>query len=310
MTTKRGASVISFVAELLKYPQEYLRMVKKTDQDPSVVRVDILELKSGRYIERHSYPRLVKNKITGRVMSFRDISESRNAEERLRQSERQLRALTARAESVREEESTRIAREIHDELGQSLTGLKMDIKWIEKHLESSQKPLRERAVQMSELIDGTIQTIRKIATELRPSILDSLGFLPAIEWQADEFQDRTGIECTLAPPEKNLHFSKEQSIGLFRIFQETLTNIARHADATRVEVRFIEDRDHFVFSVHDDGKGITDKDLANPNSLGILGMTERARLFGGELTVEGKRGAGTCVSVRVPLNHGKVERAR
>jgi signal transduction histidine kinase len=231
-----------------------------------------------------------------------DRRERQHAEDRLRRSLEQLRALTSYLQYVREEERTRIAREVHDELGQALTGLKLDMSWLTSRLAQASAPaLSAKAKTMTAHIDATIQTVRRIATELRPGILDSLGLLAAIEWQANEFQSRTGIPCRVATTVRDGNWSQDFTTVFFRIFQETLTNIIRHANATRVDVRLTEQGGHLILIVKDNGRGISDAEIAGARSLGLLGMRERAKLIGGEVTLHGERGAGTTVTLRVPL---------
>lgn len=228
--------------------------------------------------------------------------ERQHAEDKLRRSLEQLRALTTYLQYVREEERTRIAREVHDELGQALTGLKLDMSWLSSRLTQAAAPaLADKARTMTAHIDATIQTVRRIATELRPGILDSLGLLAAIEWQANEFQNRTGIPCQVRITVRDGRWSHDFTTVFFRIFQETLTNIIRHAQATRVEVRLGEQAGHLVLTVKDNGRGITEAEIAGARSLGLLGMRERAKLIRGEVTLAGTRGQGTTVTLRVPL---------
>ena len=231
----------------------------------------------------------------------REIAERKLAEARLRASEENLRALTARLESVLEEERTRISREIHDELGQALTGLKMDVTWLLGKLDNGQEPLASKMKSMCDLIDDTIRSMRRIATGLRPELLDEAGLAAAISWQARDFQMRTGIRCnaSLPPDEPEVH--PEQGTGMFRIFQEVLTNVARHAKATRVDVQMRTDGAGMILEVRDNGKGIKGSALPGAKSLGILGMRERVALMGGEILIEGKRGKGTQVTIKVPL---------
>src|SRR6266850_3251138 len=184
----------------------------------------------------------------------REIAERRRAEEHLRKSEENLRALAGHLQSVREEEWTRIAREIHDELGQSLTGLKMDLTWVVNRLPGDQRVLAERMKSMFGLIDGTIQSVRKIASRLRPEVLDQLGLTAAIGWHAGDFRKRTGIRCKLSLPSDTLILDQERSTAAFRIFQELLTNVARHANATRVDVVMQADADRLTLVVEDNGK--------------------------------------------------------
>jgi signal transduction histidine kinase len=231
-----------------------------------------------------------------------DRRERQRAEDKLRQSLDQLRALSNYLQYVREEERTRIAREVHDELGQALTGLKLDLSWLATKLARNREPVQEKVKTMTEHIDETIQTVRRIATELRPGILDSLGLIAALEWQANEFQSRTGIPCVVTTTVADTLWDQQFSTGVFRIFQETLTNVIRHATATRVEVSFAEEGDGLVLTVKDNGRGISEEEIANTRSIGLVGMRERARLIGGELMLQGAAGQGTTVTLRVPLN--------
>jgi signal transduction histidine kinase len=227
--------------------------------------------------------------------------ERQRAEEKLQRSHAQLRALTTYLQYVREEERTRIAREVHDELGQALTGLKLDLSWLGKHLAKNGRPLRQKVDTMSAHIDATIQTVRRIATELRPGILDDLGLVAAIEWQANEFQTRTGIKCVVATTVTEAIWDQDFTTVFFRIFQETLTNIIRHAHATQVEVRLTEEAGRLVLVVQDNGRGITDEEISNTRSIGLIGMRERAALLNGEINFTGQPRGGTVVTVRIPL---------
>lgn len=237
------------------------------------------------------------------VALVRDVSERRRADAEVRKSREQLRRFSLELARVREEESLRISREIHDELGQRLTGLKMDLAWVAAKLkrnESRDRPsIVEKTEEMSRLADDTIHEVRRIATELRPGVLDDLGFAAALEWQADEFQRRTGIPCRVTSL-PNLVIDSEQSTALFRILQEALTNVSRHAQAENVEVRLSEQDRSIVLEIEDDGRGIRDFGTAEPLSLGLLGMQERARLLGGETAVGRGRNGGTLVRVTLP----------
>jgi signal transduction histidine kinase len=195
--------------------------------------------------------------------------------------EEQLQALPDRIERVREEERSGIAREIHDELGQVLTGIKMDVAWVDRRLASpegiSTDDLRDRLEALSDLIDETINQVRRISAELRPGVLDHLGLLAACEWQANEFQHRTGTRCTIASNLADTRLGRDLSTAVFRIFQEALTNVARHANANRVDVKLERIDDRLVLEVSDDGKGISPEAARSPASLGLLGLRERAR---------------------------------
>ena len=228
--------------------------------------------------------------------------ERQRAEDKLRRSLDQLRALTTYLQYVREEERTRIAREVHDELGQALTGLKLDMSWLAARLARNARPVQDKVKTMVDHIDETIQTVRRIATELRPGILDSLGLVAALEWQANEFQSRTRIPCQVTATVDDSELQQQFATVFFRIYQETLTNIIRHAKATRVDVRLAEEKGTLVLTVQDNGRGISEEEIANTRSIGLVGMRERAMLIGGEITLQGSPGKGTTMTLRVPLD--------
>lgn len=235
-----------------------------------------------------------------------DVTELRRAEEKLKATSEQLRALSARVQSAREEEGIRIAREIHDELGSALTSLKWDLEVIRKSIsEPGKRPhlpdLTEKLTGMLGLTDATLNIVRRIASELRPSVLDILGLKEAIEWQARQFQDRTGIAVYCDGPAGDVALTKEQATAFFRIFQEALTNIIRHAEATRVYVTMAGEPGAFVLSIRDNGRGITEDEKSGQLSIGILGMRERAHLSGGTFDITAVGGEGTTVTVRLPM---------
>lgn len=254
-------------------------------------------------IEIRAIPRFnVKKQITGVIHIVRDITQRKQSEEQLKNSREQLSNLTAYLLSVREEERRRIAREIHDELAQVLTALKMDLFWLSKKLPENQKLLYEKTKSMSELVDTTIGKVQKISSELRPGLLDDLGLQAAMEWQAGEFQNRTGIKCEIIFNSKSNKLDQERSTAIFRIFQETLTNVARHANATRVRVRLKENAGNLLMEVRDNGKGITEEQMSSPKSFGLIGIRERIHFFGGEIKMSGVQDKGTAVTVSIPLN--------
>ena len=232
---------------------------------------------------------------------LRDITERKRTEEELESSREQLRDLARHMESARETERTRIARELHDEMGQVLTALKIDLSWLSKTLSQDQISLREKTTTMSELTDTTISMVKTISAELRPGILDDLGLTAAIEWQAEEFQKRTGIECQLQIEPEDITPDALLSTAIFRILQESLTNVARHAQAPRVKVSLREAAGKLVLKVRDNGRGISKEELANPKSLGLLGMRERLLPWHGEVRIRGIEGKGTTVTASVPL---------
>lgn len=235
---------------------------------------------------------------------IRDTTARTIAEDELRSSERLMRALAARLQSVREEERARISRELHDELGGAMTGLKMDLSWISLRLSDLQGTIDEtmlqRVQEMDHLIDETIQTIRRISSELRPGILDDLGLVAALDWHAREFERRTGITCTTSLPRALGTHSSSTSTALFRIFQEILTNIARHAAAHRFHVSLVESPSDLQLTVQDDGRGITAAAMRQTTSLGLVGMRERAELLGGSFMIAPGTESGTVVRVSIP----------
>ena len=248
----------------------------------------------GRTIARH--PHHV------RVTAVRDISERKQSEERLR-------ALASRLQEVREEERTRIAREIHDILAQDLTRLKIDLGWLAKRVgtaenEADRQALSSKVAHLNGLADGTITTVQKIAAELRPVVLDSLGLSAAIEWQAEDFQARTGIRCEAILPDEEVELSREAATGIFRIVQESLTNVIRHSQATHVDIVLeIDEKNHLQLLVRDNGVGFEESRMKDVHSLGLLGMRERAVLLNAKFEIRGEKGKGTEVRVDMPLTH-------
>lgn len=229
-----------------------------------------------------------------------DITERKRTEEELQKSRDLLRALAARLQNAREEERGRVAREIHDELGSALTAIKIDLSSLLHDLPPEKKQEYDPILNEAE---ETLRMVRRISTELRPGILDNLGAVAAIEWAAEEFEARTGTKCRLNLPQEAVAIDPERATALFRIFQETLTNVARHANASELDVRLARDNGNLLLEVHDNGKGINEERISKGTSLGILGMRERALLLGGELTISGEPGKGTTVRVRIPQSH-------
>jgi len=241
--------------------------------------------------------RLTEGRI---VVTYEDITERKKAEKELEASREQMRNLSIHLQSVREEERTRIAREIHDELGQSLTAFKMDLFWLGKRM-TQEKLLHDKIQAMSGLVDRTIESVHRISADLRPGLLDDLGLVAAMEWQAKEFSSRSGIACEADLDAEEVPLEKDLATAIFRIFQETLTNIARHANATRVWVHLETREGKVILEVTDNGRGISRKQVNDPKSFGIMGMRERALLWGGDVQVSGSRYRGTTVTVSIPL---------
>jgi signal transduction histidine kinase len=251
---------------------------------------------------------VLKDKLSRLVLAVRralaevkERSELKEAEQEIRVSHKRLGDLFTHLETVREDERERIARELHDELGQILTALKMDLAWLGDKCRD-RRDLFEKTRAMTEIVDSTIQSVKRILMELRPAILDHLGLSASIEWQALDFQNHTGISCELIIDPPNIVIDGGRTMTLFRIFQEALTNVARHAEATRVTVSLTKTDDEIVLMISDDGKGITKEQLSKPRSFGILGVSERVRFWGGSVTVEGTAASGTTMRVALPLD--------
>ena len=241
-----------------------------------------------------------EKKRRGSAVVVRDITEWKRTQEELENARDQLRALTARLLVFREMEARRLAREIHDELGQVLTGLKINLARLAGKLMAKQEPLAKKLASMEESINQTIRSVRRIATDLRPRLLDDLGLTAAIQWQVREFQSRTGVTCRLRDESGHHKYASELSTALFRILQESLTNAARHARPSRIDIDLKEHDGNLVLRVRDNGRGIRDKDLNHPESLGLLGMKERALLLGGTIQIRGAVGKGTTVIAAIP----------
>lgn len=244
-----------------------------------------------------------QGRIAGHFGIQRDVTEGYEASARVSASRQELRALAARLQRAREEERTAIAREIHDELGQALTGIKLDIAWMKRRLPRDDD-LVAQCQSMIERIDGTLTTVRRIATELRPSVLDQLGLEAAIEWQGQEFAVRTGIPVNFDIAVGNARIPEHMASSAFRILQESLTNVARHARASRVGIRLAVTDHVLTLEITDDGVGIEPERLDGTASLGLVGMRERALACGGELSITGRPTLGTTVQLRIPVGPG------
>ena len=223
----------------------------------------------------------------------------------LKESARQLQALAANLESAREEERTRIARELHDQLGQALTAMKFDLAWLTDQLAQKEVSLAQKVKTVTLQMDAMIKTVRRIATELRPGMLDDLGLAASIEWQARDFEKRTGIVCLVRVPAEDLLLARAHSVALFRIFQEALTNIARHAEAQLIEVTLEAASEVVTLCIQDDGRGIEAREIGGLHALGLLGMRERATRLGGAFDIQGVAGQGTTVTVSIPVQQGE-----
>ena len=252
-------------------------------------------------VEVNSHLFIYNDKPT--VLSIaRDITERKQAEEKLKRTSKLLRELATHLQSIREEERTMIAQEIHDELGQVLTALKIQVSLLANKLDKNQQPLKEKINSLSDMIDASVESVQKISSKLRPGILDELGLIAAIEWQTEEFEKMTNIKCSLVLPGEELLLEKNKSTAIFRIFQEALTNIARHAKATQTSISLLQHQSIIYLEIQDNGRGITQEQEKDFNSLGIHGMKERAMVFNGQVYVEGITGKGTIVKVEIPID--------
>jgi Signal transduction histidine kinase len=229
------------------------------------------------------------------------IETRRIATEAMNQSNELLRALAERQQTVRESEQKRIALEIHDELGQALTGLKMEVHLLKRQSGSTPaENMAEKLGGLSSTIDATIATVRRIATELRPSILDDFGLVAAMEWQGREFERKTDICCVFRADVEHLNLDPQAKIAVFRIFQEAVTNISRHSEASVFTVEIDSGSDPITLTIKDDGKGLDPGVLTNTHSLGILGMKERSRLIGSEFKIYNDDGGGVAIELKIP----------
>lgn len=235
-----------------------------------------------------------------------DISERVRTEKELRRSQRQLRKLAEHLQTAREEERTRISREIHDQMGQSLTALKIDLACLRARLNDNSRSLEKDLANMTTSVEAIIASVQNIAAELRPQILDDFGLCAAVEWQVAKFSKRTGITCACMVSDEGTQIENHAATALYRILQEALTNVARHAHATNVSVDLETNKDWTTLQILDDGRGVQGPDTGHPFALGVIGMQERARSLGGEAVVTPRTSGGTCVRVRVPTQpHGE-----
>ena len=292
-----------------EYKEEIHEKMRRAKEMPGIV--DTLQMKfltpkgNPMYLEAVGAPVKYLGKPAGQVI-IRDITARKLYEEELSNSREQLRSLAAHLQDATETERARLAREMHDELGQYLTGLKMDISFLRDTIEETvegdnRNAILERIDSASELLNTTVHSVRKLSADLRPAVLDSLGLLAAIEWQAEEFQNRMGIACSCFLTVEEVSLPPDHTTAIFRIFQESLTNIAKHSHATRVSIEFGKENNFYLLEIKDNGKGISEEDKAKVNSFGLLGIRERTYLFGGSTEITGLPGKGTTVRVTIPI---------
>ena len=231
-----------------------------------------------------------------------NVTQKLLVEAQLQKSFEDIRLLNGHLQTIREEERAGIAREIHDELGQQLTALKMDASWINKRMQSENDEVQERIAGMLSLIDQTVKVVRKIASDLRPGILDDLGLIPALEWQLGEFEKRMGITTNFKTEGGGAEISNKKAIGIFRVFQESLTNVARHAAATHIDVLAAQTEHEFYLSIKDNGQGFDIHEIRHKNTLGLIGMKERVHMLHGDLIFDSEKGKGTTVIIKIPVH--------
>jgi signal transduction histidine kinase len=258
-----------------------------------------------RWFENRIYP-----SADGLSIFFQDVTEEQEREEQLQASTDELRALSTRLEEIREEERRLLARELHDQVGQALTALRLDLGWLNGKL-ATDRELHARLAAMEKLLDDTLETTRRLSADLRPSLLDDLGLAAALAWQAQDFETRTGIPCELEIADQDASgIEPILGLALYRVLQEAMTNIVRHADAKQVKVRLEArreaGRDELVLTVIDDGRGMPRSGRSRPGALGLIGMRERLTALGGRLTITSSEGQGTTLEARLPRSTRKV----
>jgi signal transduction histidine kinase len=253
-----------------------------------------------KWINLRATPRLLPGGVLQWDGIMSNITASKNEAAELNASRARLAELTAHIEQVKEQERTRIAREIHDDLGGNLTAIKMALAMLAARLPDGDPALQDKAAYLDDLVDRTIDAVHRISLDLRPPMLD-LGIVAALEWQAREFEQQAGIVCVFRAPGKDIELDPDHAAALFRIFQEALTNIAKHAGATRVSVTLRVERRQLVLAIRDNGRGIQPADRLKPRSFGLRGMSERARALGGTLALSAAPGGGTMVTIKIRL---------
>jgi PAS domain S-box-containing protein len=280
--------ILKFIDKLIS-GQSYIFNVSLSDNKNRIIPAEI----NSRLFDFNERPAI--------LFISRDTEERRKFEEKIKQRTEQLRNLASRLQSVREEERKTIAREIHDELGQMLTVLKIQISLLANKV-NGEDIIRGKFESIEKLIDNSIESVQTISSKLRPGLLDELGLIPAIEWQAQDFMEKTGIECECILPKEEINLNQEKSTALFRIFQESIINTARHANASKILIQLKEASEMLVLEIKDNGKGITQSQVNDPKSLGLLGMKERAIIFGGSVEVKSSMNDGTTVRAIIPAS--------
>ncbi|MFA5629245.1 MAG: PAS domain S-box protein [Dehalococcoidales bacterium] len=255
-----------------------------------------------RWINVKLSPMLIDGEFNGAVAVIRDVTQRKQAEQKLKESQKELRTLSVHLQYIREAERKDIAYRIHEELGQLLAALKMDISWLQKQLLNQNEVPEKKMEDVLKLINMSIQIAKSVSAELKPGLLYELGLLAAIECQTEEFFNLTGIKCNVSSTPAKITVDQELSITLFSVFQELLTNVYKHAEATVVDIGLRKQCKKITLIVNDNGKGITEEQINAPRSLGLIGIRERIQYWGGTVTVIGIPGEGTHVTINIPLN--------
>lgn len=281
------------IDNLMKDGEEFLSEYNLMNRDGKSIPIEVYS----RKIFYYGKSALLSN--------VRDITERKVAEKAIEKYQMQLQSLSSHLQSVREKERASVAREIHDELGQELSTVLLYIGWLEKHGEEGKQPWKERLKSTADLVESTIKKVQRISSELRPSLLDNLGLLAAMEWHAKEFTKKMGIPCKVHIGNRKINLNKEISITIFRIFQESLTNILRHAKATEVNVSLSVKSGRLFLEISDNGVGITEDQKHHPESFGLLGIQERVRALKGEFSIQGIPQKGTSLSINIPIEQNE-----
>lgn len=290
--------------KLLRVSNPHVAFILVTGTVSEEFAVNIIQQGADDYILKTNLTRLPAA-IRSAIEKKRSQQEKEQSQQELKELNKELRKVSAHLEKIREEEQARIAREIHDQIGQQLTGLKMDISWLRDKVnkKTDLETILEKLNEMSGNLDEAVKTVRKVASDLRPSILDDFGLVEALDWQSKEFEKRSDIPVCFKSTSGKLDIDPAISIGLFRIYQEVLTNIARHAEAKKITSSLDVSNDQVLLSITDDGKGFDI--IKQRKTLGLLGMKERAYMIGGTLQIESEVRKGTTVTIIVSLEREK-----
>lgn len=286
--------------KLVKEKAPHIPFILVTATVSEEFAVNVLKQGASDYILKTNLQRLPAA-VTAAIEKAHMLEEKLLADIQLKYSYQQVRNLASHLQNIREEERAAMAREVHDELGQQLTALNLDISWLMLKLRDGDEAIAKKIAEMEKLIATALKTVKKIVTELHPAILDKLGIKDALRWQSHEFEKRTGIKVDVQLTQGPMPLDAKTAIAIFRIYQESLTNIMRHAQAKQVKCSFDKNENELILKIEDDGEGFDETLIAHKQSLGLLGMKERAVALGGECAIKSEPGKGTTIMVTVPL---------